>query len=307
MVEEYQGRHRRKPSPRRVPQIPRRACAALIGVSLTTGFFTVHYVKAPTASAIGLPAVPVDEDFKNRPANAMPIDPSLLEAPTPQNVVREDAISETGVEPESAGTPASLVESRTTAAADRRSSVQRPSPTKRSTQTTTQSATRASVTRSSVRPSPTPRVPAVKPSPTSTAASSPSPTPKAPVITNVATRFTFSSVGDRANGGLKTKAVTGVMAIAAGIGFNGTVLGYRPSATDPDGHPVGLAADFMVYSDTALGNRVAEYILAHKASLGVKYIIWRQRYNDGSGWRTMPSRGTPTANHMDHVHVTFNP
>ncbi|MCV7097646.1 hypothetical protein H7H99_21600, partial [Mycobacterium kubicae] len=39
--------------------------------------------------------------------------------------------------------------------------------------------------------------------------------------------------------------------------------------------------------------------------LGVTYVIWQQRYNDGNGWSTMENRGSPTANHMDHVHVSF--
>ncbi len=35
------------------------------------------------------------------------------------------------------------------------------------------------------------------------------------------------------------------------------------------------------------------------------YVIWRQRYNDGSGWDPMEDRGSITANHYDHVHVSF--
>ena len=36
------------------------------------------------------------------------------------------------------------------------------------------------------------------------------------------------------------------------------VGGYRESARDPEGHPAGLAADFMVYDDTAKGVLIAE-------------------------------------------------
>ncbi|WP_425295888.1 hypothetical protein [Nocardia abscessus] len=35
------------------------------------------------------------------------------------------------------------------------------------------------------------------------------------------------------------------------------------------------------------------------------YVIWRQRYNDGNGWSYLEDRGSPTANHYDHVHVSF--
>ncbi|WP_370947177.1 hypothetical protein AB5J62_06375 [Amycolatopsis sp. cg5] len=74
----------------------------------------------------------------------------------------------------------------------------------------------------------------------------------------------------------------------------------RSGASD---HPSGLALDFMV--DTATGNQVADYVLANQKDFGVSYVIWRQRYNDGSGWDTMEDRGGATANHMDHVHVSF--
>ncbi|MGW6441586.1 hypothetical protein [Lentzea sp. NPDC055074] len=68
-------------------------------------------------------------------------------------------------------------------------------------------------------------------------------------------------------------------------------------------HPTGLALDFMV--DTATGNALADYVLANQKAFGVTYVIWRQRYNDGSGFTPMEDRGSPTANHMDHVHVSF--
>jgi hypothetical protein len=56
---------------------------------------------------------------------------------------------------------------------------------------------------------------------------------------------------------------------------------------------------------TATGNALAGYVLAHRADFGVTYVIWRQRYNDGSGWSQMADRGSVTANHYDHVHVSF--
>ncbi|GAA3686496.1 hypothetical protein GCM10022267_86750 [Lentzea roselyniae] len=68
-------------------------------------------------------------------------------------------------------------------------------------------------------------------------------------------------------------------------------------------HPAGLALDFMV--GTATGNALADHVLANRRAFGVTYVIWRQRYNDGSGWSVMEDRGSPTANHMDHVHVSF--
>jgi hypothetical protein len=74
----------------------------------------------------------------------------------------------------------------------------------------------------------------------------------------------------------------------------------RSGASD---HPLGLALDFIV--DTTTGNALAEYVLANRRAFGVSYVIWRQRYNDGSGWSAMEDRGSATANHLDHVHVSF--
>jgi hypothetical protein len=70
-----------------------------------------------------------------------------------------------------------------------------------------------------------------------------------------------------------------------------------------------LAADFMVYSDGAKGDAVAQFVIDNAARFNVDYVIWKQRIHiiGGSGWTPMEDRGSPTANHMDHVHVSFNP
>ena len=71
----------------------------------------------------------------------------------------------------------------------------------------------------------------------------------------------------------------------------------------------GRAADFMVYSDTAKGDALAQYVIDNAARLRIEYVIWRQRiYIVASGtWQGMEDRGSPTANHMDHPHVAFLP
>jgi hypothetical protein len=68
-------------------------------------------------------------------------------------------------------------------------------------------------------------------------------------------------------------------------------------------HPSGRAVDFMV--DRATGDRLAACALTNRAALGVTYVIWRQRINFGNGWQPMEDRGGVTANHYDHVHVSF--
>ncbi|MBF6193868.1 hypothetical protein U3653_18270 [Nocardia sp. CDC186] len=70
-------------------------------------------------------------------------------------------------------------------------------------------------------------------------------------------------------------------------------------------HGAGLALDFMT-PDPARGDAIAEFVLANQQRFGVTYVIWRQRYNDGSGWSYLEDRGSPTANHYDHVHVSFD-
>lgn len=70
-------------------------------------------------------------------------------------------------------------------------------------------------------------------------------------------------------------------------------------------HATGQALDIMISSD--LGNEVAAFLQEHRAELGIEYLIWRQRIwrpATSPNWRGMSSRGSATANHMDHVHVT---
>jgi hypothetical protein len=90
---------------------------------------------------------------------------------------------------------------------------------------------------------------------------------------------------------------------ASGIHLGGT----RPSAADPAGHPSGNAVDYMVNSDSGLGDAIVEYHIANWDALGVEYIIWQQRYlsSPGGSWSYMEDRGSPTANHMDHPHVNY--
>ena len=86
-----------------------------------------------------------------------------------------------------------------------------------------------------------------------------------------------------------------------------TLGGTRASATDPGGHPSGLALDYMVLSDSSLGDAIVAYHIAHWNELGVEYLIYRQRMlsSPGGSWVGMENRGSPTANHMDHVHVNY--
>jgi hypothetical protein len=75
--------------------------------------------------------------------------------------------------------------------------------------------------------------------------------------------------------------------------------------SEPSDHPRGLATDFMVYKDRAKGDEVAAYVKSNWNRLAVKYIIWYQRIDEGGGFKPMEDRGGITANHMDHVHVSY--
>lgn len=79
--------------------------------------------------------------------------------------------------------------------------------------------------------------------------------------------------------------------------------GYR--AGDPGDHGTGRAVDIMVTGST--GDAIASYLQANAGRLNIKYLIWKQRYwQPGSSWRFMEDRGSATANHYDHVHVSVN-
>ncbi len=71
-------------------------------------------------------------------------------------------------------------------------------------------------------------------------------------------------------------------------------------------HPLGRAVDIMVGGST--GWEVAEFVRANAAALGVNYVIHAQNIWSGQrsaeGWRSMADRGSSTANHYDHVHVS---
>ena len=71
-------------------------------------------------------------------------------------------------------------------------------------------------------------------------------------------------------------------------------------------HGQGRAIDIMTTGDT--GWAVADFLRANYSALGIEYIIFSQHIwsveRGGEGWRSMSDRGSTTANHYDHVHVT---
>ncbi|TDC93536.1 hypothetical protein [Actinomadura sp. 7K507] len=91
-------------------------------------------------------------------------------------------------------------------------------------------------------------------------------------------------------------------------------IGCVRGGVDAQDHGTGQACDFMVTTGGVMasgsaqtqGDQAAQYAISNASSLGVKYVIWRQRIYDmrSPGWRAMENRGGNTANHYDHVHIS---
>ncbi len=89
--------------------------------------------------------------------------------------------------------------------------------------------------------------------------------------------------------------------------FGGSVSsfgGHRPG--DGGDHGSGRAVDIMVSGNP--GWEIARYLQANARELGVTYVIYEQKIwlagNPTSQWKFMEDRGSRTANHYDHVHVS---
>ena len=125
---------------------------------------------------------------------------------------------------------------------------------------------------------------------------------------------TAAELADPAMNGLTPHTKKMKVALAKKFGITSFSL-FRAGDDDGTGHGhnSGMAVDFMVYSDSAKGDQLAEYLTKHMDELGVYYIIWKQRfympqqniYGPANTWNIMPNRGGVTANHYDHVHVSF--
>ncbi|MGH8869834.1 MAG: ubiquitin-like domain-containing protein [Actinomycetes bacterium] len=113
--------------------------------------------------------------------------------------------------------------------------------------------------------------------------------------------------GSEVEEGLTANAVSVHRAVCAEFPAVDSYLGLRPG--DGGEHGDGRALDIMI-SGSALGDAIAGWVRAHHARLGVSEVIWSQRIwttqRSSEGWRPMEDRGSATANHYDHVHVTVH-
>jgi hypothetical protein len=109
--------------------------------------------------------------------------------------------------------------------------------------------------------------------------------------------------GSAVESGLQPHTIEVYRAVCAAFPAVTTWGGLSGSGGD---HGAGLALDIMCRG--SLGDAIAAYVRAHASELGVSYVIWAQRIwtvqRSSEGWRSMPDRGSTTANHYDHVHVS---
>lgn len=125
---------------------------------------------------------------------------------------------------------------------------------------------------------------------------------------------TAAELADPAMNGLTPHTKKMKVALAKKFGITSFSL-FRAGDDDGTGHGhnSGMAVDFMVPVSSAQGDQLAEYLTKHMDELGVYYIIWKQKYymaqnniyGPANTWNIMPDRGGVTANHYDHVHVSF--
>lgn len=111
--------------------------------------------------------------------------------------------------------------------------------------------------------------------------------------------------GNAVERGLTPDAVKVHRAICAAFPQVSSFGGVRADSL-PE-HPSGRAIDAMI-SDSTVGWRIATWVRAHARELGVSQVIYSQKIwtvqRSAEGWRSMSDRGSATANHYDHVHVT---
>ncbi|HEY0238342.1 MAG TPA: SH3 domain-containing protein [Friedmanniella sp.] len=125
------------------------------------------------------------------------------------------------------------------------------------------------------------------------------------------TKPTGSGASPGVEKGLKPNALKVLAAVRENWPQIKTIGGVHPDPL-PD-HPSGRALDLMLpdYKSAAgkkLGHDLSRWLEARHTELGINYIIYDQHIwneqRDKEGWRPMAGRGSDSANHKNHVHVT---
>ncbi len=112
--------------------------------------------------------------------------------------------------------------------------------------------------------------------------------------------------GSATESGLTPAAVTLFRAVCNAFPALSSYGGYDGHGE----HSSGRAIDFMINGDSSLGQAVADWARLHAGELNLYDVIWAQhiytQQRSSEGWRPMSDRGSPTANHFDHVHISVN-
>jgi hypothetical protein len=110
--------------------------------------------------------------------------------------------------------------------------------------------------------------------------------------------------GSGVEAGLQANTVTLYRAVCAAFPVVSAWGGRSGSGGD---HGAGRALDIM--STGSLRDAIADYVRSHAAEFGVSEVIRAQHIwtvqRSSEGWRLMEDRGSATANHYDHVHVSL--
>ena len=112
-----------------------------------------------------------------------------------------------------------------------------------------------------------------------------------------------SSSAKSIESGLTSKSISVLHAVCAAFPDVKSYGGYR---NDSGYHGQGRAIDVMVSGDRAW--EIARWLRENAKSLGVIEVIHAQKIwttqRSSEGWRSMSDRGSATANHYDHVHIS---
>lgn len=126
---------------------------------------------------------------------------------------------------------------------------------------------------------------------------------------------------DPKEAGLQASTVYGLRCVRQTFTSSSISSGWRArGSVSTSDHPAGLAIDVTPSTaswESAEGNRIgwqiAHWFQINANRLGVKYIIWDNyrwpAYDGRRGWVAYDhstGRTDPSANHRDHVHVSFN-
>jgi hypothetical protein len=135
------------------------------------------------------------------------------------------------------------------------------------------------------------------------ARSKPKATPKTTPATPTGVSGAPCPDGSSVESGLQANTVKLYRAVCAAFPAVSSWGGMRGSGGD---HSSGRALDIMCTG--SLGDSIASYVRSHASSFGVSEVIWQQHIwsvqRSSEGWRPMEDRGSTTANHYDHVHVS---